>query len=30
VSDQPGKVSRLLAESRQGNHEALERLMPLV
>ena len=30
MSDQPSEVSRLLAESRQGNREALERLMPLV
>jgi RNA polymerase sigma factor (TIGR02999 family) len=30
VSDQSREVSRLLAEWRHGNHEALERLMPLV
>jgi RNA polymerase sigma factor (sigma-70 family) len=30
VSDQPSDVSRLLAEWRQGDREALERLMPLV
>jgi RNA polymerase sigma factor (TIGR02999 family) len=30
VSDQPSEVSRLLAEYRQGNREALERLMPIV
>jgi RNA polymerase sigma factor (TIGR02999 family) len=30
VSDQPSEVSRLLAEYRRGNREALERLMPLV
>jgi RNA polymerase sigma factor (TIGR02999 family) len=30
VSDQPSEVSRLLAEYRQGDREALERLMPLV
>ena len=30
VSDQPSDVSRLLAKWRQGDREALERLMPLV
>jgi RNA polymerase sigma factor (TIGR02999 family) len=30
MADQPSDVSRLLAEYRQGNREALERLMPLV
>ena len=30
MSDQPSEVSRLLAEYRRGNREALERLMPLV
>jgi RNA polymerase sigma factor (TIGR02999 family) len=30
VSDHPSEVSRLLAEYREGNREALERLMPLV
>jgi RNA polymerase sigma factor (TIGR02999 family) len=30
VSDHPSEVSRLLAEYREGNREALEQLMPLV
>jgi RNA polymerase sigma factor (TIGR02999 family) len=30
VSDEPSDVSRLIAEYRQGNREALERLLPLV